>query len=71
LGEVRLNLVRLFLSRPVVRGLLQRALLEYALENSPAVQNYVKRIARVTGLPEEVVKRSRPVRNYIRSLLGV
>lgn len=71
LGEVRLNLVKLFLSRPVVKRLLQRALLEYVLENSPAVQNYVRRIAQVTGLSEEVVRRSQPVRNYIRSLLGV
>jgi hypothetical protein len=55
----------------VVKRLLQQALLEYVLENSPAVQNYVRRIAQVTGLPEEVVRRSQPVRNYIRSLLGV
>jgi len=71
LGEVRLNLVNLFLNRPVVKRLLQRALLEYVLENSPAVKNYVRRISEITGLPEEVVKRSQPVRNYVRKLLGV
>lgn len=67
LGKVRSNLISLFLNRPIVKKLL----LEYVLENSPAVQNYVKRISEVTGLPEEVVRRSQPVRNYVRKLLGI
>jgi len=43
---------------------------EYILESSPLIKNYVKRIAEITGLPEEVVKRSQPVRNYIKRILG-
>jgi len=67
LVEVRFNLIRFFLSRPIVK----RVFLEYVLDSSPAVQNYVKRISEITGLPEEVVKRSQPVRNYVRKLLGI
>jgi hypothetical protein len=67
LVKVRANLVNIFLNRPVVK----RLLLDYVLERSPAVQAYVKRISQVTGLPEEVVRRSQPVRNYVRNLLGI
>jgi hypothetical protein len=49
---------------------VKKLLLDYVLENSPAVRAYVRRISQVTGLPEEVVKRSQPVRNYVRKLLG-
>jgi len=52
--------------RPLVRELLE----EYLLNKSPLVDNYVKAIAKVTGLPEEVVRRSLPVRNYVRKILG-
>jgi DNA mismatch repair ATPase MutS len=67
LGEIRINIARFFLNRPIVKTFL----LEYILDNSPAVQSYIKRIAQVTGLPEEVVRRSKPVRNYVRSILGI
>ncbi len=60
------ELVLRFLSRPLVKELLE----EYILESSPLIKNYVKRIAEITGLPEEVVKRSQPVRNYIKRILG-
>jgi hypothetical protein len=52
--------------RPLVRELLE----EYLLEKSPLVSNYVKAIARVTGLSEDVVRRSLPVRNYVKKILG-
>jgi DNA mismatch repair ATPase MutS len=54
------------LKRPLVRALLE----EYLVEHSPLVRRYAERVAEVTGLPLEVVKRSRPVRNYARRILG-
>ena len=57
--------------RPIVKELIEKTLFEYILEKSPAVNKYVKRISEVTGLPEEVVKRSKPVREYIKSLTGI
>jgi len=52
--------------RPLVKKLLE----EYLLEKSPFIANYVKSIAKVTGLSEEEVKRSMPVRNLIKRILG-
>jgi len=57
--------------RPIVKELIEKTLFEYILEKSPAVNKYVKRISEVTGLPEEVVRRSKPVREYIKSLTGI
>jgi DNA mismatch repair ATPase MutS len=57
--------------RPIVKEFIEKTLFEYILEKSPAVNKYVKRISEVTGLPEEVVKRSKPVREYIKSLTGI
>jgi len=54
------------LKRPLIRALLE----EYLLEHSPLVRRYAERVAEVTGLPVEVVKRSQPVRNYARRILG-
>ena len=69
--EVRANIVELLLRRPILGAVFERSLLEYVLSRSPAVSKYVKRISEVTGLPEEVVKSSRPVREYIKSLVGI
>jgi len=71
LVKVRSNIVELLLRRPILGAVFERSLLEYVLSRSPAVSRYVKRISEVTGLPEEVVRRSRPVREYVRSLVGV
>jgi len=49
---------------------VKQLLEEYLLEKSPLINNYVKRIAQVTGLPEEVVRRSLPVRNYVKKILA-
>jgi hypothetical protein len=50
--------------------LLREALLEHVMHNSPMLNNYVKGVAEFTGLPAEVVRRSKPVREYARKLLG-
>jgi hypothetical protein len=52
------------------RPLLMELLEEFVKENSPMIQNYVKKISEITGLPYEVVKNSQPVKNYIRKILG-
>ena len=70
-GEVRSNIISLLLKRPIVSEWVEEAIIEYMLENSPAVKNYVKRIAEFTGMPEEAVKSSEAVRRYIKSLLGI
>jgi hypothetical protein len=53
--------------RPLIRGLLE----EYVLERSPMVTNYVKETAKLTGLSEEEVRRSKPVREFVRRMLGL
>jgi hypothetical protein len=58
------------MSRPVMGKLLREAILEYVLHNSPVLNNYVKGVAEFTGLPVEVVRRSKPVREYARKILG-
>jgi hypothetical protein len=58
------------MSRPVVGRLLREAMLEYVMHKSPMLNNYVKGVAKFTGLSEEEVRRSRPVREYARKLLG-
>jgi len=57
---------KIILSRPVVKWLVE----EYIAESSPMISKYVKRMAEVTGLPEEVVRRSAPVRNLIKRIVG-
>jgi hypothetical protein len=52
------------------RPLLMELLEEYIKENSTLIQNYVKKISEITGVPYEVVKNSQPVKNYIRKILG-
>jgi len=52
------------------RPLLMELLEEFVKENSPMIQNYVKKISEITGIPYEVVKNSQPVKNYIRKILG-
>lgn len=64
LEEVWAGLIR---SRPLLRRLLEF----YVLKSSPMVRSYVKSVSRVTGLPEAVVERSEPVRNYVRRILGI
>jgi len=59
-------LKKTLLSRPLVKKLIE----EYVLETSPMVNNYVKRISQITGLPEDVVKRSIPVRNLVKKIVG-
>ena len=59
-------LLEMLMERPLVKKLLE----EYLLEKSPFIANYVKSIAKVTGLSEEEVKRSMPVRNLIKRILG-
>jgi DNA mismatch repair ATPase MutS len=54
------------LKRPLLRTLLE----EYLVEHSPLVKRYAERVAEVTGLPLEIVKRSQPVRNYARRILS-
>jgi pyrroloquinoline quinone (PQQ) biosynthesis protein C len=54
------------LSRPLVKRLVE----EYVIEVSPMVNNYVKKISQITGLPEDVVKRSAPVRNLVKKIVG-
>jgi hypothetical protein len=70
LEVLRLRVRRVLLEALIERQLVKQLLEEYLLEKSPLINNYVKRIAQVTGLPEETVKRSRPVRNYIKKILG-
>jgi len=60
-------LIEVFVGRPLVR----KALLEYVAQHSPMLNRYVKGIARFTGLPEEEVRKSKPVREYLRKLLGL
>jgi hypothetical protein len=73
-GEVRARLrgllVKALLNRPVLGELLREAVLEYAIYNSPMLSNYVRGVSEFTGLPEEAVRRSRPVREYARRMLG-
>jgi len=73
-GEVRARLrgllVKALLNRPVLGELLREAVLEYVLHNSPMLSNYVRGVSEFTGLPEEVVRRSRPAREYARRMLG-
>jgi hypothetical protein len=59
-------MLKRLLKRPLIRALLE----EYLIEHSPLVKKYAERVAEVTGLPLEVVKRSQPVRNYARRILG-
>jgi hypothetical protein len=61
-----MSLKKTLLSRPLVKKLIE----EYVLETSPMVNNYVKRISQITGLPEDVVKRSMPVRNLVKKIIG-
>ena len=58
------------MDRPIAGKLVREAMLEYVMRNSPLLNNYVKGIAEFTGLSEEDVRRSRPVREYVRRLLG-
>jgi hypothetical protein len=58
------------MNRPVMGKLLREALIDYVMHNSPMLNNYVKGIADFTGLPVEVVRRSRSVREYARRMLG-
>jgi len=59
-------LKKTLLNRPVIKAVVE----EYVLEASPMVNNYVKKIAQITGLPEDVVKRSTPVRNLVKKIIG-
>ena len=61
-----MKLFERLLKRPLVRSILE----EYLVEHSPLVRRYAERVAEVTGLPLEVVKRSQPVRNYARRILS-
>jgi hypothetical protein len=63
-------LVQALMDRPIVGRFLREAMLEYVMHNLPMLNNYVKGIAKFTGLPEEEVRRSRPAREYARRLLG-
>jgi hypothetical protein len=73
-GEVRASLrrvlVQALMGRPVVGRLLREVILEYVIRNSPMLNSYVRGVADFTGLPEEEVKRSKPVREYARRMLG-
>lgn len=65
------------LDRDITKGLLRervilkRLIIKYIMNNSPMVRNYVKSISRVTGLPEDVVARSEPVKRYIERMVGI
>jgi hypothetical protein len=67
---LRKLLVKALINRPILGRFLREAVLEYVLHNSPMLNNYVRGVSGFTGLPEEVVRRSRPVREYARKLLG-
>jgi len=60
------KLIERILKRPIIKMLLE----EYLIEKSPLLSNYVKRISEITGLSEDIVKRSKPVRNYVKKILG-
>jgi hypothetical protein len=59
-------LFEILMERPIVKQLLE----EYLTEKSPLISNYVRRIAEITGLPPETVKRSMPVRNFVKKIIG-
>jgi len=61
---------KLLEQRPILKEFFERSVVSYVLSRSPAVNEYVRRISKLTGLPEEVVRNSQPVRNYLKSLLG-
>ncbi len=74
MGEIRASLrkalLEVLMDRPIAGRLVREAMLEYVMRNSPMLNSYVKGIARFTGLPDEEVRKSRPVREYVRKLLG-
>jgi hypothetical protein len=61
-----MSLRKALLSRPLVKKFIE----EYVLETSPMINNYVRRISQITGLPEDVVKRSTPVKNFVKMIIG-
>jgi hypothetical protein len=69
-SSLRRVLVQALMGRPVAGRLLREAMLEYVIRNSPMLNSYVKGVAEFTGLPEEAVKRSKPVREYAKRILG-
>ena len=67
---MRRIVIEILMDRPVLNRVLREAMLEYVMRNSPTLNNYVRGVAEFTGLPEEVVRGSRPVREYVRKILG-
>jgi hypothetical protein len=74
MGEVRANLrralIETLMGRPILNKILREAMLEYVMHKSPMLNNYVRGVAEFTGLPDDEVRRSRPVREYARRILG-
>jgi len=52
------------------RPLLKRLYEKTFMSRSPIFREYVRGVARATELPEEKVIKSRPVRNFLRKLVG-
>jgi hypothetical protein len=73
-GEIRASLrkalIEALMDRPIAGKLIREAMLEYVMRNSPMLNSYIKGIARFTGLSDDEVRKSRPVREYVRKLLG-
>jgi len=63
-------MMSLISKRPFLKKVFEETIVNYVVERSPAVNKYVKKISEITGLPEDVIKRSRPVRNYVKAFLG-
>ena len=61
------RLIKLIFERPVIREAIE----EYLIKHSPVVRNYIKSMAKLLNLPEDVVARSEPVKTYISKLLGL
>jgi len=53
------------------RTLLKRLYEQTVMSKSPLFRKYVEGIAKTTGVPEERVVKSRPVRNFLRRIAGV
>jgi hypothetical protein len=58
------------MDRPIAGKLMREVMLEYVMRNSPMLNSYVRGIARFTGLSVEEVRKSKPVREYARRILG-
>lgn len=66
-GDVTKGWVR---RRALLESAVESLVASYMMARSPVVRSYIKKMAELTGLPEEEVARSRPVLKYIERLTG-